>query len=182
MVLKFYEENKVMVLDYKIDEKIISVKAKHVLFSNPLLDFIDFYKDEVPNNVLEAASKLEYSNHISVHLTIDKKLFDDNWINIHSPDLKMARISDFTNFSNHVVFGSATEKLKNFKTKVSNIENHLLTLSQSLYSSGSSMIQTRKNTFEEIRKIKQTFTPYEKFLYNKLILTSNIIWILFIPL
>ena len=73
---------------------------------------------------------------------------------------------DFTNFSNHVVFGSATEKLKNFKTKVSNIENHLLTLSQSLYSSGSSMIQTRKDTFEEIRKIKQTFTPYEKFLYN----------------
>ena len=98
-VVNIYEENKVMVLDYKIDEKIISVKAKHVLFSNPLLDFIDFYKDEVPNNVLEAASKLEYRNHISVHLTIDKKLFDDNWIYIHSPDLKMARISDFTNFS-----------------------------------------------------------------------------------
>ena len=98
-VINIYKENKVMVLDYKIDEKIISVKAKHVLFSNPLLDFIDFYKDEVPNNVLEAASKLEYRNHISVHLTIDKKLFDDNWIYIHSPDLKMARISDFTNFS-----------------------------------------------------------------------------------
>ena len=97
-VVNIYEENKLMVLDYKIDEKIISVKAKHVLFSNPL-DFIDFYKDEVPNNVLEAASKLEYRNHISVHLTIDKKLFDDNWIYIHSPDLKMARISDFTNFS-----------------------------------------------------------------------------------
>ena len=64
-VVNIYEENKVMVLDYKIDEKIISVKAKHVLFSNPLLDFIDFYKDEVPNNVLEAASKLEYRNHIN---------------------------------------------------------------------------------------------------------------------
>ena len=40
---------------------------------------------------------LDYRNHISVHLTIDTKLFDDNWIYIHSPDLEMARISDFTN-------------------------------------------------------------------------------------
>jgi hypothetical protein len=48
---------------------------------------------------LSAAGNLEYRNHISVHLTVDKKLFDDNWIYIHSPTLKMARIADFTNFS-----------------------------------------------------------------------------------
>jgi len=91
-----------MTLDYRIDEKVINVKAKHVLFSNPLLDFIDFYKDEIPDNVLEAASKLEYRNHISVHVTIDKKLFEDNWIYIHSPELRMARIADFTNFSDEM--------------------------------------------------------------------------------
>ena len=72
------------------------------MFSNPLLDFIDFYKDEIPDNVIEAASKLEYRNHISVHVTIDKKLFEDNWIYIHSPELKMARIADFTNFSDEM--------------------------------------------------------------------------------
>ena len=75
------------------------VLTKHLLFSNPLLDFIKYFKNEVPNKVLEASNNLDYRNHISVHVTIDKKLFDDNWIYIHSPDLKMARIADFTNFS-----------------------------------------------------------------------------------
>ncbi|MDC2961805.1 FAD-dependent oxidoreductase [Acidimicrobiia bacterium] len=75
------------------------INAKHIMFSNPLLQFIKFYKDNVPKEVLLAAEKLNYRNHISVHVTIDKKLFDDNWIYIHSPELKMARIADFTNFS-----------------------------------------------------------------------------------
>ena len=75
------------------------INAKHIMFSNPLLQFIKFYKDNVPKKVLLAAEKLNYRNHISVHVTIDKKLFDDNWIYIHSPELKMARIADFTNFS-----------------------------------------------------------------------------------
>jgi protoporphyrinogen oxidase len=79
------------------DEKIIS--AKHILFSNPLLDFIKFYEEEIPDKVISSANNLEYRNHISVHLTVDTKLFDDNWIYIHSPGLKMARIADFTNFS-----------------------------------------------------------------------------------
>ena len=80
-------------------EKKEIVLTKHLLFSNPLLDFIKYFKNEVPNKVLEASNNLDYRNHISVHVTIDKKLFDDNWIYIHSPDLKMARIADFTNFS-----------------------------------------------------------------------------------
>jgi protoporphyrinogen oxidase len=78
-------------------EKVVS--AEHVIFSNPLLDFIKFYGENVPEEVVVSAGNLEYRNHISVHLTVDKKLFDDNWIYIHSPDLKMARIADFTNFS-----------------------------------------------------------------------------------
>ena len=77
-----------------------SVIASHILFSNPLLEFINIYEDITPVEVLNAAKKLNYRNHISVHVTIDKKLFDDNWIYIHSPELKMARIADFTNFSN----------------------------------------------------------------------------------
>jgi protoporphyrinogen oxidase len=75
------------------------INAKHIMFSNPLLQFIKFYKENVPKKVLLATEKLSYRNHISVHLTIDQKLFDDNWIYIHSPELKMARIADFTNFS-----------------------------------------------------------------------------------
>lgn len=76
-----------------------TVKTKNIFFSNPLLEFINIYKTDIPSEVISAAKSLDYRNHISVHVTIDKKLFNDNWIYIHSPDLKMARIADFTNFS-----------------------------------------------------------------------------------
>ncbi len=76
-----------------------TIESKDVFFSNPLLEFIAIYDSEVPQSVIDSAKALNYRNHISVHITIDKKLFDDNWIYIHSPNLEMARIADFTNFS-----------------------------------------------------------------------------------
>ena len=76
------------------------LEAKNIFFSNPLLEFINIYEEEIPDEVIKSADSLDYRNHISVHVTVDKKLFDDNWIYIHSPNLKMARIADFTNFSN----------------------------------------------------------------------------------
>ncbi len=76
-----------------------TIESKNVFFSNPLLEFIAMYDSEVPQSVIDSAKALNYRNHISVHITIDKKLFDDNWIYIHSPNLDMARIADFTNFS-----------------------------------------------------------------------------------
>ena len=76
-----------------------SVETKNIFFSNPLLEFIKIFDHDIPQNVLNAAKSLRYRNHISVHVTVDKKLFDDNWIYIHSPNIDMARISDFTNFS-----------------------------------------------------------------------------------
>ena len=76
-----------------------SIDTKNIFFSNPLLEFIDIYDADVPESVINSAKSLNYRNHISVHVTIDKKLFDDNWIYIHSPNLNMARIADFTNFS-----------------------------------------------------------------------------------
>ena len=75
------------------------IDTKNIFFSNPLLEFINIFEGEVPKSVLNSAKSLNYRNHISVHVTIDKKLFDDNWIYIHSPNIKMARIADFTNFS-----------------------------------------------------------------------------------
>ena len=102
------KESEVINVEKKKDHyqiKIISgnntseINTKNIFFSNPLLEFIKIYENQVPNEVIKSAKSLEYRNHISVHLTIDKKLFDDNWIYIHSPELKMARISDFTNFS-----------------------------------------------------------------------------------
>ena len=80
----------------------VSEETKNIFFSNPLLEFIKIFNTEIPKIVKESAKNLDYRNHISVHITIDKKLFEDNWIYIHSPNINAARISDFTNFSNYM--------------------------------------------------------------------------------
>ena len=94
------KESDKFIVTYEGSDGIIhSVDTKNIFFSNPLLEFIDIFDDNTPQKVIDSAKSLQYRNHISVHVTVDKKLFDDNWIYIHSPNLKMARIADFTNFS-----------------------------------------------------------------------------------
>ena len=72
---------------------------------------------------------------------------------------------NFSDFSNHVIFGSAKSKVLNFKNKVKDIENNLTELSESLHQTGSHTISRRKSLFSKILITKKTFTPYEKFLY-----------------
>jgi len=76
---------------------------------------------------------------------------------------------NYNSFNNHTFFGSAKQKLVNFKSKASDIETHLNQISASLSVSGSAtgggQAARRKELFTKIRNIQETFTPYEKFLY-----------------
>ena len=74
---------------------------------------------------------------------------------------------DFSEFSNHVFFGSAVNKLENFKDKVVKLEGLYNQLSASLsISSSMDEIENRKKLFGQIRKEKENFTSYEKFMYE----------------
>lgn len=55
--------------------------------------------DRTPQNVKDAASQLYFRNTILVYLEIDGiDLFEDNWIYVHSPDVKHGRITNFRNW------------------------------------------------------------------------------------
>ena len=57
-----------------------------------------------PPNVLEASRKLRYRGLLMVHLIIDEEnLFPDNWLFIHSPEVKVARIQNYKNWSARMV-------------------------------------------------------------------------------
>ncbi len=74
---------------------------------------------------------------------------------------------DFSEFSNHVFFGSAKTKLENFKDKVVKLEGLYNKISTSLTISSSDYeIFNRQNLFGQIRKEKEKFTVYERFMYN----------------
>ena len=131
-------------------------------------------KDEIGNTDLQ---KLDYESHNDLtssfkHTddTIIKEIISDNDIN-----LKL----DYSNFENHIHFGSAVFKLDNFVTKVKNIEDYLVQISQSLSNTGSlqsgSVNSLRKSGFDEIQTILDTFTLYEKnFIINLICLDINI--------
>ena len=74
---------------------------------------------------------------------------------------------DFSEFDNHVFFGSAVSKLEKFKLKVEKIDHLQMQLSASLGVTGSKHeIKNRNDIFKKIRQEKETFTAYEKFMYN----------------
>lgn len=86
----------------------ILIKADHVVSSMPLTLLVKALEN-VPHNVTEAAEKLFYRNTILVYLEIDScELFIDNWIYVHSPEVRHGRITNFRNWSRELYKGKAT--------------------------------------------------------------------------
>ncbi len=72
--------------------------ADYVISSMPLTSLIKGI-DITPKDILEAGEKLYFRNTILVYLEINKKdLFKDNWIYVHSPEVRHGRITNFRNW------------------------------------------------------------------------------------
>ena len=79
--------------------------------SMPISEFIKRL-DPVPAEVLEAAHQLSYRDFLTVCLIINKtELFPDNWIYVHSPDVRVGRIQNFKNWSSDMVPDRSTTSL-----------------------------------------------------------------------
>ncbi|MGB1317730.1 MAG: FAD-dependent oxidoreductase, partial [Flavobacteriales bacterium] len=75
-----------------------TVEADYVVSSMPLTHLVKGLKN-VPLNVEAAVGKLYFRNTILVYLEVDgKDFFKDNWIYVHSPELKHGRITNFSNW------------------------------------------------------------------------------------
>ena len=74
------------------------IEYDHIISSMPL-SFLVARLPETPYNIKEFASKLRFRNTVLVYLLINKDfLFPDQWLYIHSGNLKMGRISNFRNW------------------------------------------------------------------------------------
>jgi protoporphyrinogen oxidase len=85
-----------------VDEE---VEAVHFLSSAPLTDTIEMMVPPAPDRVLAACRALRYLNHIAVNLKVRGPVFPDNWIYIHSEDVRAARIANYRNFSEAMAGG-----------------------------------------------------------------------------
>ena len=74
----------------------------HVVSTMPLTLLV-LGLEGVPAEVIESAKSLRFRNTILVYLNVNKEnLFPDNWIYIHSPQLRVGRITNFRNWSPHL--------------------------------------------------------------------------------
>ena len=81
---------------------------------------------------------------------------------------------DYNDYENHVFFGSAELKFKNFINKIKNIENYLYEISSSLvYDDNSQVTEIRKNAFNKINDIVSNFSDYERWMYTDYHTTSS---------
>lgn len=72
--------------------------ANHVISSMPITSLLKGMPD-VPLSIQKAAANLYFRNTILVYLEVEQQdLFKDNWIYIHSPDVKHGRITNFRNW------------------------------------------------------------------------------------
>lgn len=71
--------------------------------SIPVTELVEIM-DPVDNKIVEAARKLRYRSIITVDIIVNKMdVFPDNWIYIHSPEVKLGRIQNFKNWSRNMV-------------------------------------------------------------------------------
>lgn len=70
----------------------------HIISSMPLSLMVTRLP-EVPENIKTAANSLKFRNTIIVYLNVQAKdLFPDNWLYVHSADLRMGRLTNFRNW------------------------------------------------------------------------------------
>lgn len=97
------------------DDRIIGVEIErgyertvtpctHVLSSMPLRELVLGCGGSVPDAVRKAAASLKYRSFLTVALVLQgADSFPDNWIYIHSPEVRLGRIQNFRNWSPDLV-------------------------------------------------------------------------------
>jgi protoporphyrinogen oxidase len=106
------KDNKITSVLIKNNGSIQEIPGDHFLSTIPLRELIQAIKPSPPGDVLDAAKKLRYRDFFTVGLIINKpSIFPDNWIYIHSPEVKVGRIQNFKNWSPEMVPDSETTSL-----------------------------------------------------------------------
>jgi protoporphyrinogen oxidase len=86
------------------DGKTTTLVAEHVISSAPLRELAHALEPKLTDAALKSADSLKYRDFLTVVLIQkEKNLFDDNWIYIHDPSVKVGRIQNFKSWSPEMI-------------------------------------------------------------------------------
>jgi protoporphyrinogen oxidase len=87
----------------------VVVEADHFISSMPLNELVQRINHPPGRALVDAARSLSYRDFLTVALIIRRPdLFPDNWIYIHSPEVRVGRVQNFGNWSPDMVPNSQT--------------------------------------------------------------------------
>jgi protoporphyrinogen oxidase len=82
----------------------LTLEAEHVISSAPMRELVCGLSPQVSERTRAAAESLKYRDFITVMLILkDREMFDDNWIYIHDPSVKVGRVQNFRSWSPEMV-------------------------------------------------------------------------------
>ncbi len=86
--------------------------ADHVISSMPLRELLLSFSPPPPAEIRQAAKRLRYRDFLTVVLIVRQEdVFPDNWIYIHSPDVRVGRVQNFGSWSPEMVPDASTTSL-----------------------------------------------------------------------
>lgn len=98
------EGNRIIGINVLREGAVEQISGTDFISSAPITEFIQKLDPPAPPEVQAAAKQLTYRDFLTVCLIIKKDhLFEDNWIYIHDPDVKVGRIQNFKNWSPYMV-------------------------------------------------------------------------------
>jgi protoporphyrinogen oxidase len=84
--------------------QIQTLEAEHVISSAPMRELVRGLTPKVSDAAMHAADSLKYRDFLTVMLILkDRQKFDDNWIYIHDPSVKVGRVQNFRSWSPEMV-------------------------------------------------------------------------------
>ena len=82
------------------DGDLQTIEAEHVISSAPMRELVCGLSPAVSERTKRAAESLKYRDFLTVMLILkDRAMFDDNWIYIHDPSVKVGRVQNFRSWS-----------------------------------------------------------------------------------
>lgn len=104
-----HENGRIHTLTFRQNGQTQTLPADQVISSMPVSHLLLGLDPAPPQPVLHAARSLKYRDFLIVGLIVNHPdLFPDNWIYIHSPQVKVGRIQNFKNWSADMVPDPAT--------------------------------------------------------------------------
>jgi protoporphyrinogen oxidase len=82
------------------DGRAVEFGAEQFISTMPLRELIFALDPAPPDQILQAAQHLRYRDYLTAVLIVNREaVFPDNWLYIHSPEVKMGRIQNYKNWS-----------------------------------------------------------------------------------